>query len=142
MLTVKFVNADAEVIDGVFSNMMSSPAILVTFMLITMIITVSTCSVGLQNGVERVTKVIMILLILIMIILGINSLLLLGVKEGVKFYLMPSVENVASVGLGNVIYGALNQSFFTLSLGMGGMLIFGSYIDKKRSLAGEAYLNC
>ena len=134
MLTGKFVNADAEIIDGVFSNMMSSPAILVTFMLITMFMTVSTCSVGLQNGVERVTNV--------MIVLGINSLLLPGLKEGVKFYLMPSVENVASAGLGNVIYWALNQSFFTLSLGMGGMLIFGSYIDKKRSLAGEAYLNC
>jgi len=91
MLAGKFVNADAGGIDGVFSNMMSSPAILVTFMLITMFITVSTCSVGLQNGVERVTKVIMILFILIMIILGINSLLLPGVKEGVKFYLMPSV---------------------------------------------------
>ena len=138
MLSGKFVNADAALIDGVFSNMMSSPSILLTFMLITMFITISTCSVGLQNGVERVTKIMMILLIIIMVALGINSLLLPGAGEGVKFYLMPSVENVASVGLGNVIYGALNQSFFTLSLGMGGMLIFGSYIDKKRSLAGEA----
>ncbi|MCR5731366.1 MAG: sodium-dependent transporter [Sphaerochaetaceae bacterium] len=138
MLKGTFVGATTESVDAVFGNMMSSPAILLTFMLITMAITITTCSIGLQNGVERITKFMMIALIVIMVVLGVNSILLPGAKEGVKFYLMPSIENVNKVGVGNVVYGALNQSFFTLSLGMGGMLIFGSYIGKERSLPGEA----
>ena len=83
-------------------------------------------------------KWMMIALIVIMIVLGIHSLMLPGSAEGVAFYLMPNMENINKVGLGNVVYGALNQSFFTLSLGMGGMEIFGSYIGKERSLVGEA----
>ena len=80
----------------------------------------------------------MIALIVIMVVLGLHSLLLPGAQEGVAFYLLPNPENIRKAGLGNVIYGALNQSFFTLSLGMGGMEIFGSYIGRERSLAGEA----
>lgn len=140
MVSGTFVGADPDTISAEFGKMMDSPSTLITFMVITMLITVATCSVGLQNGVERVTKVMMLALIGIMIVLGIHSLLLPGAAEGVKFYLMPNMENVSKVGLGNVIYGALNQSFFTLSLGMGGMLIFGSYIGKERSLAGEAFM--
>ncbi len=138
MLKGTFVGADSDMIAAEFDKMMGNPSILLTFMLITMVITVVTCSVGLQNGVERITKIMMLALIGIMIVLGIHSLLLPGAAEGLSFYLMPNIENVKKVGLGNVVYGALNQSFFTLSLGMGGMLIFGSYIGKDRSLAGEA----
>ena len=138
MVTGTFVGADSDTIAAVFGDMMGSPATLITFMVITMVITVVTCSIGLQNGVERITKVMMIALIVIMVVLGFHSLLLPGAAEGVAFYLLPSPENIQKAGLGNVIYGALNQSFFTLSLGMGGMEIFGSYIGKERSLAGEA----
>ena len=138
MVTGTFVGADSDTIAAVFGDMMGSPATLITFMVITMAITVLTCSIGLQNGVERITKVMMIALIVIMVVLGFHSLLLPGAAEGVAFYLLPSPENIQKAGLGNVIYGALNQSFFTLSLGMGGMEIFGSYIGKERSLAGEA----
>ena len=140
MVSGAFVKASSEMITETFGNMMGSPSILIFFMLLTMLLTVATCSIGLENGVERVTKVMMMALIGIMVVLGAHSLMLPGAAEGVRFYLMPNAENVARVGLGNVIYGALNQSFFTLSLGMGGMLIFGSYIGKERSLAGEAFM--
>ncbi len=139
MISGRFIGAGTEEIAAEFENMMASPSILLLFMLITMVITVVTCSVGLQNGVEKITKIMMMSLIAIMIVLGINSLRLPGAAEGISFYLKPNFENVEKVGLGNVVYGALNQSFFTLSLGMGGMLIFGSYIEKERSLVGEAF---
>ena len=138
MVTGTFVGADPDRIAAVFGDMMGSPGTLITFMVITMAITIVTCSIGLQNGVERITKVMMIALIVIMVVLGLHSLLLPGAQEGVAFYLLPNPENIRKAGLGNVIYGALNQSFFTLSLGMGGMEIFGSYIGRERSLAGEA----
>ena len=89
------------------------------------------------NGVEKITKIMMLALISIMIVLGIRSLTLPGASEGLSFYLKPSFTNMKAAGLGNVFYAALNQSFFTLSLGMGGMEIFGSYIGKERSLAGQ-----
>ena len=127
-------------ISDMYGEMMSSPRILILFMGITMLITVLITSMGLQRGVERITKIMMIMLILIMIGLGIRSLTLPRSLEGVKFYLMPNMDNVRKVGIGNVLYGALNQSFFTLSLGIGGMEVFGSYIKKDRSLVGEAML--
>ena len=138
MVTGTFVGADKELITAEFGKMMGSPSILLLFMLITMFITVTVCQAGLQNGVERITKVMMMALIAIMVVLGIHSLLLPGASEGVDFYLLPNPENFMKAGVRNVVYGALNQSFFTLSLGMGGMLIFGSYIGKEHSLAGEA----
>ena len=140
MVRGMFVGAGAEQIDAAFGSMMSSPGTLLLYMGITMLLTVAICSSGLQNGVERITKGMMIALIVIMVILGIHSLMLPGASEGVAFYLMPNGENIRKAGLGNVLYGALNQSFFTLSLGMGGMEIFGSYIGKDRSLAGEAFV--
>ncbi len=127
-------------IADLYGEMMSSPSILILFMGITMLITVVVTSMGLQQGVERITKIMMIMLILIMVGLGIRSLTLPNSLEGVKFYLMPNMDNVRKVGFGNVLYGALNQSFFTLSLGIGGMEVFGSYIKKDRSLVGEAML--
>ena len=95
-------------------------------------------SIGLQNGVERVTKVMMIALLAIMVVLAVNSIFLDGGSEGLAFYLLPDLNRMKEIGIGNVIVGAMNQSFFTLSLGIGSMAIFGSYIDKKRSLMGEA----
>ncbi len=129
-----------EQIEELYQEMMSSPVVLIGFMAVTMLITIVVTSLGLEAGVERVTKIMMVALIIIMIGLGIRSLTLPGAGEGVRFYLMPNAENVRKVGLGNVLYGALNQSFFTLSLGIGSMEIFGSYIQKDRSLVGEALI--
>lgn len=139
MVTGALDGADTEAISATFRHMMGSPAVLISFMLITMVVTVLVCSAGLQSGVERITKLMMIALICIMLVLGVHSLTLPGAAEGLAFYLTPNLENVKNAGLGNVVVGALNQSFFTLSLGMGGMEIFGSYIGKDRSLAGEAF---
>ena len=142
VLTVSggFVGKNPDDISVIYQDMMDSPMTMILFMAITMVITVIVTSMGLEAGVERVTKVMMVALIIIMIGLGGKSLSLPGASEGVKFYLMPNAENVRKVGLGNVLYGALNQSFFTLSLGIGSMEIFGSYIKKERSLVGEAFI--
>ncbi len=140
MISGAFEGADAESVNTIYQEMMASPATLIGFMVVTMIITVGICSLGLRNGVEKITKGMMIALICIMIILGIRSATLSGATEGIAFYLKPNFENVQNAGIGNVLYAALNQSFFTLSIGMGSMEIFGSYIDKNRSLAGEALL--
>jgi len=129
---------DSTAIAGFFETVQQSPLITVICMAITVAIGFGVCSFGLKNGLERITKVMMIALIIIMIVLAINSIFLEGSKEGIKFYLMPNVDNVKKIGVANVIVAAMNQAFFTLSLGVGGMAIFGSYIDKKRSLLGEA----
>ncbi|MBQ7430911.1 sodium-dependent transporter [Butyrivibrio sp.] len=139
-VTGRFEGLDAEGVSAVYQEMMGSPLVLVLYMVFTMIITVIVTSAGLQAGVEKVTKIMMIALIIIMLGLGVHSLTLDGAAEGISFYLMPNAENVRKAGLGNVLYAALNQSFFTLSLGIGSMEIFGSYINKDRSLFGEAIL--
>jgi NSS family neurotransmitter:Na+ symporter len=139
-VTGRFEGLDAEGVSAVYQEMMGSPLVLVLYMVFTMIITVIVTSAGLQVGVEKVTKIMMIALIIIMLGLGVHSLTLDGAAEGISFYLMPNAENVRKAGLGNVLYAALNQSFFTLSLGIGSMEIFGSYINKDRSLFGEAIL--
>ena len=138
MASGRFEGADTDEIADIFGKMMASPKTLILCMLFVFVLTIIICAIGLENGVEKITKIMMLALISIMIVLGIRSLTLPGASEGLSFYLKPSFENMKAAGLGNVFYAALNQSFFTLSLGMGGMEIFGSYIDKKRSLLGEA----
>lgn len=140
MIRGTFVGATTESIQETFGGMMGSPAILLTFMVITMVLTFLICSSGLEAGVETVTKYMMISLLVIMVILGIWAMMLPGAGEGIRFYLQPNIENAKEIGIGKVIYGALNQSFFTLSLGIGSMMIFGSYISRERSLAGESVL--
>ena len=140
MLTGSFVSADNSTIEGIFGQMMGSPKILIISMLIVMVITAVVCGMGLQRGVEKITKAMMISLMALMLILGIRSLTLPGAAEGLAFYLKPNPENIKKVGLINVVYAAMNQSFCTLSIGMGGMEIFGSYTDKKRGLTGEAVI--
>lgn len=119
---------------SLFGEMLGSPAIMVGFMAIVVVMGFLILSVGLQNGVERVTKYMMILLLLLMVVLAVNSFTLPGAKEGLTFYLKPDLSKIN----GNVIVGAMNQSFFTLSLGIGSMAIFGSYIGKERALMGES----
>ncbi|MGI6206453.1 MAG: sodium-dependent transporter [Anaerovoracaceae bacterium] len=129
---------DKDQIDVIFGNMMGSPEILIISELIVVAITAVVCSIGLQKSVESVSKFMMIALLVIMVVLGIRSITLPGASEGLSFYLKPDLARAKEAGIGNVMYAALNQSFFTLSIGMGGMEIYGSYIDKKKSLVGEA----
>ena len=117
-----------------FSTMLESPYINVGFMALVVILGFLILSFGLQKGVERVTKYMMIILLFLMVVLAINSFTLSGAKEGLKFYLMPDITKIN----GKVIVGAMNQAFFTLSLGIGSMAIFGSYISRERSLMGES----
>ncbi len=136
---IKFIKGDmtgisAESSAAGFGNMLSNPWIMVGFMAIIVVIGFAILSFGLQKGVERVTKPMMLILFVLMIILAINSFTLDGAKEGLAFYLKPDLSKID----GNVIVGAMNQAFFTLSLGIGSMAIFGSYIGKERSLMGES----
>lgn len=117
-----------------FGDMLSDPAVMVGYMVIVVVLGFLILSLGLQKGVERITKYLMIALLLLMITLAVHSFTLDGAKEGLTFYLKPDISKID----GNVIVGAMNQSFFTLSLGIGSMAIFGSYIDKERSLMGES----
>ncbi len=133
-----FVGLDAAGVGSYFDTVLADPVIMVLFMAITVALGFVVCSFGLKNGLERITKWMMIALILIMIVLAVNSFFMDGGEEGLKFYLLPDISKIQNVGLGNVIVAAMNQAFFTLSLGMGAMAIFGSYIDKDRALMGEA----
>lgn len=121
-----------------YDNVVANPNVLVFYMAITVVVGFIVCSFSLQKGLERVTKYMMIALLAIMIILAINSIFMNGGKEGLKFYLVPNFELMNKAGLINIIVAAMNQSFFTLSLGMGAMAVFGSYIGKERSLMGES----
>ncbi|MBQ4509835.1 MAG: sodium-dependent transporter [Clostridia bacterium] len=126
-----------EYVSGVFADMLSNPWMLILFMGIVVAVGFLVCSFNMQKGLEKVTKVMMIALLGLIIVLAIHSFTLDGAREGLKFYLLPSVDKVKEVGLINVIVAAMNQSFFTLSLGIGAMAIFGSFIGKERSLLGE-----
>ncbi len=139
MATGKFegMTSSAE-IAGVYGEMLSEPWILLIFLAIVVIIGFGVCALGVQKGIEKVSKFLMLALLGIMLVLVVNSLTLDGAMEGVKFYLVPDFGKMADVGIVQVISNAMNQAFFTLSIGIGSMAIFGSYIDKKRSLMGEA----
>lgn len=117
-----------------FVAMISNPVIDVVFLLVTVVVAFIVLSFNLQGGLERITKFMMSALLVLMLVLAIHSLLLKGAAEGMTFYLKPDFSKID----GSVVVGAMNQAFFTLSTGMGGMAIFGSYIGKERSLMGEA----
>ena len=134
----EFVGKTPAEIGDAFGSMLGEAPSQVAYTALVVVIGVLVCSGGVQKGLERVTKYMMLALLIIMIVLAINSVLTPGGQEGLAFYLLPSIERVNAVGLGNVIVAAMNQSFFTLSLGIGAMAIFGSYIGKERSLLGES----
>lgn len=138
MATGKFEGATPQQVGGFFENMLSQPGILTVWMVVAVVLGFGVCSIGLQNGLERITKVMMVTLLALMVVLAINSILMEGSGEGLKFYLLPDVGRMLDVGVGATIVGAMNQAFFTLSIGIGSMAIFGSYIGKDRSLFGEA----
>ncbi|MDD4371311.1 MAG: sodium-dependent transporter [Anaerostipes sp.] len=133
-----YVNASSSKISEGFTHMLSSPSTLFFWTILAIVISFGVCCIGVQKGVERVTKIMMLCLLVLIVILAINSIMLPGAKEGIRFYLVPDFEKIHSMGWGNVIFAAMSQAFFTLSIGMGGMAIFGSYLEKDRSLAGES----
>ena len=133
-----FAGMNTEAVAGEFSKMLGDPVSMTFWMAVIVAVGFFICSMGLQAGVERITKVMMIGLLALIIVLAFNSMTLEGGMEGLKFYLVPDWKKVEEVGLINVIIAAMNQSFFTLSLGIGAMALFGSYMGKERSLAGES----
>lgn len=138
MLTGKFMGKNQDEVAGLFQEMLESPAILTAVMAIVVVSGILICSLGLQKGVERITKVMMTLLLLIIVVLAIRGVTLPGGAEGLKFYLLPDARRMRDVGIIETITAAMNQAFFTLSLGLGSMAIFGSYVDKNHTLLGES----
>ena len=134
----KLSGLTADEVASAFTEMLASPGIMAFWMVVVVVFGIFVCARGLQNGLERVTKVMMIALLAIMVILAVNSLFMPGAAEGLKFYLVPDFARMKEVGVVNTLVGAMNQAFFTLSLGVGAMAIFGSYIGKERALLGES----
>lgn len=132
----------SEEVSSVFGNMLASPLKMGFWMVLTVVVGFFVCSHGLQNGLEKVSKVMMCALLILIVILAIHSFTLSGAAEGLSFYLVPNLNTVRSVGLGSVIAAAMNQSFFTLSLGVAAMEIFGSYMSRDNTLAGEGIRIC
>ena len=138
MASGKFVGADTQAVGAAFDTLLADPVIMVVWTAVVVFLGFLICGIGLQKGVEGVTKIMMIALLVLIVILAVNSVFLDGAAEGLKFYLVPSLDGVREHGLGTVIVAAMNQAFFTLSIGIGSMAIFGSYIGKERALMGES----
>jgi len=134
----QFVDKSAAEVGSAFSNTLADPRIQILYTILVVIIGFLVCSLGLQKGLERVTKWMMVALLIIMVVLAINSCFTPGGSTGLEFYLMPNLDRLLNAGIGKVIVAAMNQAFFTLSLGIGSMAIFGSYLKKDRCLLGEA----
>lgn len=133
-----FANASSDAITASYNSMLAEPIPQIIWMVIAILLGFGICSLGLQKGVERVTKVMMVCLLGLMVVLSINSILLDGASEGIAFYLVPNFENLAKNGIFNAIYAAMSQALFTLSIGIGSMAIFGSYVGKDRTLLTES----
>lgn len=138
MLLGRFDQKSTEQVAEMFGNMLENPFVLTVSMVIIVAAGILICSMGLQKGVEKITKIMMVMLLLIMIVLAVRGLTLEGGAEGLKFYLVPNMQRMREAGIPETVVAAMNQAFFTLSLGIGAMAIFGSYIDKKRTLLGES----
>ena len=140
--TGAFEGLDSAALDGMFGSMLANPGEMTLWMVVTVLVGFLICSFGLQKGLERITKVMMIGLLCLIVVLAIHSLTLPGAMEGLKFYLLPDFDRALEAGIGNVITAAMNQSFFTLSLGIAAMEIFGSYMSREHTLTGEAVRIC
>lgn len=138
MTSGQFVGLNAQQIEGQFGELMGKPMVMFLCMAAIVILSFAVCVMGLEKGVEKITKIMMVMLLVLMIALAIRSITLPGAGEGLRFYLYPDFAKVKEAGLFDVVFAAMGQAFFTLSIGIGSMAIFGSYIDKKRSLSGEA----
>ena len=127
---------DVDATGSVFSDLLADPKQMGFWMILTVIVGFIVCSRGLQNGLERISKIMMTALLVLIVVLAVHSITLSGAGEGLRFYLIPNLSTVEKVGIGNVISAAMNQAFFTLSLGVAAMEIFGSYMSKNHALAG------
>ena len=142
-LTGQFTaSMDTAAVDGVFNAMLGNPSEMVLYMAIIVVTGFIVCSFGIQKGLERISKWMMLALLALIVILAVNSILLDDTGEGLKFYLLPDFDRAMEVGLGNVITAAMNQAFFTLSLGIAAIEIFGSFMSRDHSLTGEAVRIC
>lgn len=138
MAAGQFEGMNAEQVSGAFGDLMGQPVLMTVCMIAVVIVCFGICAKGLKNGVEKITKVMMVSLLALMIILAVRSILLEGSSTGLKFYLYPDFHKLVESGISESIFAAMGQAFFTLSLGIGALAIFGSYIGKDRSLTGEA----
>ncbi len=141
-LTGSFTGMDAAAISGAFGQMLQSPAEMTLFMALVVVLGFAVVSFGLQKGLERISRFMMTALLLLILMLAVNSCLLPGAGEGLSFYLLPSLSRAMEQGLFSVITAAMNQAFFTLSLGIAAMEIFGSYMTRENTLTGEAVRIC
>ena len=134
----EFVGASSDTVAEGFADMLGNAPVMTFWTVLICVVGFAVCYFGIQKGIERVSKVMMSALLLIMVVLVIHSIFLEGAEDGIRFYLVPDFARMKEIGIGNVIFGAMSQAFFTLSIGIGAMLIFGSYIGQERSLSGEA----
>ena len=141
-LTGEFKGLDSDGVAAVFNDMLARPGYMTFWMVLVVLLSFFICSLGLQKGVERITKAMMSCLFLILLILCIRSVTLPGASEGLRFYLIPDFTRFTENGVGNTIFAAMGQAFFTLSLGIGAMAVFGSYIGKDHTLTGETINIC
>ncbi len=139
-LTAKgtFDGADVTEVKETFNGMLAEPLTMTFWMVLVVVVGFFICSRGVQKGVEKISKIMMLALLALIVVLAVNSMTLKGGAEGLRFYLIPDFNRMVETGIGETIVAAMNQAFFTLSLGIGSMAIFGSYIDKKHSLLGES----
>lgn len=136
--TGHFVQMDAAGVEAAFGAMLGSAPTMVIWMLVAVGVSFLICAIGLQNGIEKITKVMMTVLIILMIILAVRTVMLPGAGSGVQFYLIPNFESIRQHGIGTVLFAAMAQAFFTLSVGIGAMQIFGSYMKRDRRILGES----
>lgn len=133
-----FVGLDSNAVGAEFDNLLANPVIMTIAMVIVVALGIFVCMGGVQKSLEKITKIMMIALLAIMVILAVNSFFMDGAKEGLSFYLIPDFKRMADVGIISTLVGAMNQAFFTLSIGIGSMAIFGSYLNKEHSLLSES----
>ena len=138
MLKGEFVGADSEKITNIFGTLTSNRNEMIFWMIIISLLGLAVCSLGLEKGVEKITKAMMVSLFFIMLVLVVRALTLPNAMEGLEFYLKPDLSKIKEAGIGTTVFAAMGQSFFTLSIGIGALAIFGSYIGKERALTGEA----
>ena len=137
-----FSGLEGDAIDGVFGSMLGNPCEMTLWMVLVVLAGFLVVSFGLQKGLERISKVMMLCLLVLMVVLAVHSMTLEGGMEGLKFYLLPDFGRAMEAGLGSVITAAMNQAFFTLSLGIAAMEIFGSYMAQDHTLTGESVRIC
>lgn len=138
MASGELYGLDTQGIEGQFNTMLQAPGELLFWTLLSILIAFGVCALGLNGGIEKVNKAMMIILIILMVILAAHSLVLNNAMEGVKFYLVPDFKALLETGIGEAVFAAMTQAFFTLSVGIGSMEIFGSYLSKERAIPGEA----